>query len=466
MRFSRRTTIGALLGLTALAAILRGIGLDAGLWFDEILTLVLFARPPLEHIVTEYSSSNNHPLYSVLAHLAIGLFGEHAWSLRLPAFLFGVAAVPAVYALGRAVTDRREALLASALLTVSYHHIWFSQNARGYTALALWAMVGTWLLLKGWQSGRPAFFIGYGVISALGIYTHLTMAFMVIGHALVVVVAWASRPRDRWIVPLAFGGFAVAAVCALVLYTPMAVDVYAFFTGPSLETAAVATPSWALRETVRGLQIGLGALGAVAAAVLFVAGLSSYWREDPFVTGIFVAPGLVTGAAILALQSPVRPRFFFFLAGFAVLLVIRGATVIAGAVVRAFPRIETAHHRFATALVALIIAASSASLPYGYRYPKQDYEGAMRFVDSIATPEVPVLTAGLAVYPYREYYRRSWRPLDTAGDLRAVLLAGQEIVVVYTFPEYTDAALMRTVVDECRPLRVFPATVAGGDIVV
>jgi hypothetical protein len=40
------------------------------------------------------------------------------------------------------------------------------------------------------------------------------------------------------------------------------------------------------------------------------------------------------------------------------------------------------------------------------------------------------------------------------------------VIIVYTFPEYTDAALMRAVADTCRPMRVFPATVAGGDIVV
>ena len=44
--------------------------------------------------------------------------------------------------------------------------------------------------------------------------------------------------------------------------------------------------------------------------------------------------------------------------------------------------------------------------------------------------------------------------------------AGGEVILVYTFPEYTDAALMRAVTDSCRPMRVFPATVAGGDIVV
>lgn len=455
-----------LVALTVIAAVLRAIGLNDGLWFDEILTLVLFVRPSLERIVTEYPNSNNHPLYSVLAHFTVGAFGEHAWSLRLPAAILGVAAVPAVYALGRAVTDRRESLLAAALIAVSYHHIWFSQNARGYTALALCATGSTWLLLQGWRTGRPRFFMLYGVVAALGVYTHLTMVLMVAGHAAVVAVEgwWSAVDRRR--IMLAAAGFGVAALVSLALYAPMAAAVVAFFSGPSPQAANVATPAWAIKEMLKGLRLGLGAAGALAALILFVAGLWSFWKQDRFATGLFVVPGAATAAALVVMHSPIRPRFFFFLSGFAVLLVVRGTTAAAGAARRLLPAPSVASaNAWATAVVGLMIVASLASLPRGYRYPKQDYEGAMHFVDSVATPGQPILTAGLAVYPYREYFGRQWRAVENESDLRAYRHGG-EAILVYTFPEYTDAALMRKVADTCRPMRVFPATVAGGDIVV
>ena len=465
----RRVGAGAvvLAGLVAVAALLRAIGLNDGLWFDEILTLVLFVRPPLERIVSEYPNSNNHPLYSVLAHLSVAGFGEHPWSLRLPAALFGVACVPAVYALGRAVTDRRESLLAAALIAVSYHHIWFSQNARGYTALALCAVVCTWLLLEGWRTGRPRAFVLYGIVAALGVYTHLTMALMVAGHAVVIAAEgwWSGAGRRR--LALGFTGIAVAAVVSTALYAPMAAAVVAFFSGPAPEAANVATPAWAIRETLKGLRLGLGAIGAAGALALFAAGLWSFWRQDRFATGLFVVPGAATAAALLVLHAPIRPRFFFFLSGFAVLLVVRGTTVAAAAVGKVLPaRAAAFQTACATAVIVLMVAASLASLPRGYRYPKQDYEGAMRFVESIAAPEQQIVTAGLAVYPYREYYGRPWRPVESERDLRSQQRGGREVILVYTFPEYTDAALMRAVADTCRPMRVFPATVAGGDIVV
>ena len=119
-------------GLMLLGTVLRIIELNNGLWFDEIATLVEYVRKPLPEIVSHYSR-NNHLLYSVLAYATLNVFGEYPWTLRLPAVVFGVACIPALYALGTVVTSRLEALLAAGLLAVSYHHIWFSQNARGYT---------------------------------------------------------------------------------------------------------------------------------------------------------------------------------------------------------------------------------------------------------------------------------------------------------------------------------------------
>ena len=80
-----------LLGLTALGAVLRLHHLGSGLWFDEIKTLLDAVRPPLAEVLTNLAGDNDHPLYSVLAHLSIQAFGESAWSLRLPA---AVAAHP------------------------------------------------------------------------------------------------------------------------------------------------------------------------------------------------------------------------------------------------------------------------------------------------------------------------------------------------------------------------------------
>ena len=132
--------------LLLIASILRLYGLGNGLWIDEIVTYVNYGKMPFGEILTTYDSENLHVLFALLANACFKIFGESEWSIRLPAVFFGIGSIWAIYLLGRQVGTAREALLSAAVLTFSYHHIWFSQNARGYTALLFWTILSSWLL--------------------------------------------------------------------------------------------------------------------------------------------------------------------------------------------------------------------------------------------------------------------------------------------------------------------------------
>src|SRR5687767_7522672 len=80
--------------LTLIALAIRLPGLDTGLWWDELRTLVDSVRSPLYSIITVYPGDNQHSLFSILAHVSVRLFGESAWTVRLPAVLAGVLSVP------------------------------------------------------------------------------------------------------------------------------------------------------------------------------------------------------------------------------------------------------------------------------------------------------------------------------------------------------------------------------------
>jgi mannosyltransferase len=463
----------ALLALTALAALLRAIGSNSGLWLDEIITLVESVRHPVAQIVTVFPGNNQHTLYSVLAHGSIASFGEHPWSLRLPALVFGILSPAALYLFARELTSRSEALLSALLMAASYHGVWFSQNARGYSALAFFALVASWLLLRGLSRGRTGDIVGYGIACALGAYTHLTMTFLVLGHAVACAVR-LGLPRDRaavshWRLPML--GFALAGAFTVALYAPLLLDVRRFFLNRTPPTD-VATPAWAAKALVSGLQLGLGTtLGALAGGLLLIVGLWSYLRQSRFLAALFLLPGLFTVVAVLALRQPIFPRFFFFLAGFGIVVVVRGAMEIGARLSRQrrSDESEAPVTLVGVALVCLLAAASAASLPYDYRYPKQDFEGAMRFVDTHRRDGEPVVTAGGAIYPYLEYYRRDWPGIRSDAQMAAFRANGERVWVVYTLAEYIETGapdLMRTLRDECAVEQVFRGTVAGGNVTV
>jgi hypothetical protein len=116
-----------------------------------------------------------------------------------------------------------------------------------------------------------------------------------------------------------------------------------------------------------------------------------------------------------------------------------------------------------------MIVVSAVSLLRNYRYPKQDYGGAIEFVETRREAGEPVVTAGEIGYVYKEYYGKPWTRLESAPQLETIRDQGRRVWVLYTFPLYVERkmpVLMSAIRSECTPKQVFRGTVGGGDIVV
>lgn len=464
-------------GLALLALLIRLPGLNGGLWADEIYSTLYAFRTPFPEQLFEFHGDNKHPFYSLLAHFSLSVFGESPWSLRLPALLFGAATVGMLYELGRRITDYTESLFAALLLAVSYHHAWFSQNARGYSLLGFAAVVSTWCLIRVLRNNDRRAGAGFAVVIALGAYTHLTFVFAVFAQfivALLAVAGWPSdKPRADW--KLALGVFVGGGALALALYAPMAEPVVKFFLHKESTLKGVSSPAWAVGEAIRVLKVGLGGglLGAITSAVLGLAalvgltGLLSYWRRDRQVALLLALPVVtMLGGAFLG-RGTMYPRFFFLLAGFAVLIGVRGASLWAGAAAHLVGKKQLEGPLTLSGL-SLLALLSAASLPRNWRLPKQDYVGAMRFVDEQSGKDAIVATADMTTEIYGRYFRRSWHDVRDVATMDSLRRRG-DVWLVYTFPRYLarfDSSLASLVERDCRPPRVFAGTVGGGEVVV
>jgi mannosyltransferase len=467
----------ALIAITAVALVLRIIHLDSGPWIDEIAASDTGFRRSFLEILTTYPTDMRHPLYVVLASVMVKLFGDGAWSIRFPAMLFGAATVPALYFFARHLVSRREALLAAGLLAVSYHHVWFSQNARGYTMIAFFSIVSSTLLLNALRDRRRRDWLAFGVIAALGAFTHLTVIFTVVGQSLAtayVLLSGAPRTAEQrraaWLNALV--GFGTAAAVTVLLYLPMLDDVIRYFTQTTSQLRNVSTSSWALSEGVRVLRLGLGAgsgLGAVillgGAIVVGAGGIDLLRRHTTAVLIMFV-PALVTILGAMLGRGTMYPRFFFFLIGYVLIVVVHGAMVVGGWVSRLRPSLPV--HAVGTALVGALVLASLASLPFNYRHPKQDYAGVLRFVERSRAADDTVVAIGWpSWYVFTQHYERPWRSAATARQLGR--LRNRRIWLVYTFPrqiQMLSPDLWTVIQRDCTVRRVFPGTVGGGELVV
>ncbi|MDR4499614.1 MAG: glycosyltransferase family 39 protein [Candidatus Scalindua sp.] len=467
----RKVTIIILATILLTAFVLRIYGLNNGLWYDEILTYVDFANTPFGEIITTFHSQNNHMLYSLLTHGSFLIFGESAWALRLPAALFGVASIWAVYLLGKQVSTTRESLLSAALLTFSYHHIWFSQNARGYSGLLFWSVFTSWLFVRGLREGQSRIWLFYAVSASLGVYTNMTMLFVIIGHFIIYLLALVPYRKYLWPERSAgfYLGFCLTGLLTLQLFSLVLPQLFGNVAEEGGAVAVWRNPIWTLLEFVKGFEVGLiGAFSGVVCLFIIGIGIKSYVRENPLVIQLLFIPVIAGAVVTIGMGHHLWPRFFFFSLGFAVIVVIRGIFV-SGNIVSKLLRFEPERSGLiGTTLCVGVIIASSFSIP-GVYSPKQDFLGALSFVEKHKKPGDKVATVGMAMLPYAEYLKTDWEKAETIASLDSIRANSKRTWLIYTVPIHLQSfypEILNTINEDFKVIKQFYGTLGGGTIFV
>ncbi|WP_310572322.1 glycosyltransferase family 39 protein [Gemmatimonas sp.] len=409
--------------ITLVALALRVYHLDRDLWLDEISPILDYASLSVPQIVGSYLRSNNHLLNTLLLKGMIALFGEQAWSVRLPAVAFGVAGVPALYWCARLALSRRASLGAALLLAVSYHHLFFSQNARGYTAYLCLALLSTRALVNGLRDDRGRDWLLYVMATVLGVAALLNTAFVLAAQGFAALAAvWrvhraggAAMPLlRRVLVVLAIAGFLSAE-----LYAVAMPEVYVVISNVyKTQSTGFVLFSWEFaREVLRGVSAGFGSggvgVGALLAAVPFLlvaaAGAFAVLRRAWALALALALPGVLTLAFLLVRGLTISPRFFLLWLPLAVLTAVVAIDAGAGWIWRARPRRAVL---MGTGTVAVLAMLSAASLGRYYAIPKQPYRAALAYVERARKPDDRVVVVYLAELGMRYYGARAGAPLD------------------------------------------------------
>jgi mannosyltransferase len=185
-----------LAALTALAAILRFSTLHVqSFWFDEAVTVRL-VRGSFGHMLSSIGGSESTPpLYYALAWVWTRVFGHGEVGLRSLSALAGTLFVPVAYAAARELATRRVALVIAALATLNPLLIWYSQEARSYSLLVLFAGLSFLLFARLLREQSDRSFVLWTIASALAIATHYFAAFVVAPEALWLLLVARDRRR-------------------------------------------------------------------------------------------------------------------------------------------------------------------------------------------------------------------------------------------------------------------------------
>ena len=168
--------------------LLRLPNLNESLWYDETFS-TFNTLSSLKALVYFGVFDVHPPFYSVLMFIWIGLFGDSEISVRILPMIFGISSIVLIYVLACRTTNEKIALLAAFLLSFSPVHIWYSQEARSYSALIfflLFAVIAKLILND--AAARPVWFFIYSAAVFAGVFSHYYFSLYIFLISIIVIL--------------------------------------------------------------------------------------------------------------------------------------------------------------------------------------------------------------------------------------------------------------------------------------
>ena len=181
--------------------VVAGIGCRAythsDLWIDETLS-VNIARLPLDQMGEALRHDGHPPVYYLLLHWWMEVFGQGDAAVRSLSAVISVATLPLIWRIGNAVGGRRCALAALVLMASSPQAVRYATETRMYSLIVFLASAG-WLLLRAARR-RPTLprLAGVAVVAGLMLLTHYWSGYLLVATGtLLLWSAWRTPERRR-----------------------------------------------------------------------------------------------------------------------------------------------------------------------------------------------------------------------------------------------------------------------------
>ncbi|MFN8550076.1 MAG: glycosyltransferase family 39 protein [Candidatus Obscuribacterales bacterium] len=482
---TRRQATFVLSCIIALGLLLRCLFLNSSFWLDEITPLTFYRDSSIFGLLTTYYSTNNHLFYTLLEKMAVSVFGEQEWVVRLPSVLIGALTIPVFYLLTRLISSRWISLAAALLLAVSYQHIFFSQNARGYTAHLLFSLGATLFLLRGVKKDKVWHWVGYCLCTFLNMASIIASLSVLIAHFLMAVVASVvvqRRSGGGW--PLFWRLSSVMFLSLLMvlhLYSIIFPQAYMVVqeTYKVQSTGFTLFSAEFLNEVVRGLRISSAPLVAVAAVpglIIAFAGLKAMFRSSWLLLVGLILPEILLALYLLKLALAVSPRFFLLALPLALLVCATGLHECLRWILKRIGQ-EKLFKPLFTLSILCVMAVNIPPLMSYYRIPKQDFRSAVLYLKSKPGKIYPlsIYTAreGVAYYASRSDMRlnQDYYDVRTIPEFNEVLRQHkpEQLYLITTFPRalHLDHPELEPLIEKYWVVdKVFPGSIGDGDLTV
>ncbi len=191
----------AVLCVALLGGLIARLAATGPLWLDEALT-VNFSKLPFTEIPYALRGDGAPPLFYLVLHVWMRVFGSSTWAVRSPALVFGIATLPVVGAIARRAAPRDLGGVAAwasvAILASNPFAIRYSTETRMYSLVALLAASGVLLALRALERPIASRLVPLGLCAAALLYTHYWAMFLLMSTGIVLAArAWRRRARPE-----------------------------------------------------------------------------------------------------------------------------------------------------------------------------------------------------------------------------------------------------------------------------
>jgi mannosyltransferase len=288
--------------ITLLAAALRFYKLgEWSFWIDEIYTLnhamAHFSTPELilQHIPP---NRNWVPVSVILTAQVLKVWDIHEWSARLISTVIGILTIPILYIPVKKIFGIGLALIAMLLLAISPWHIFWSQNARFYTALMVFYSLALFVFYFAIEEDRPQYLIIFYLLFYLAMSERLIAVLLIPTIYLYLFLLWVmpvEKPpgfRTRNILILS------TPIIAFLLY-----EIYLFTaSGDFIFASDLELLAPPIDSPIRLLIILAFSIGIPIVCLGFFSGISLLLKRER--TGLFFLVSAAVPPIMIALANP------------------------------------------------------------------------------------------------------------------------------------------------------------------
>jgi uncharacterized membrane protein len=378
---------------------------------DEAFSYFFSLPAPREIIQATIELGERNPPGGFLILKAwMDLAGRSEFALRFVGLWFGVLAVALLYRLCRQLAlPVPTSMLAAGLLALSPFAVAYSQSPRAYSASLALGIASTVLAVQVLKQKRPSTWLGYVVVSSLGLYNHYTFILVLLAQNALALAGALLVPRWRQ----GLGRWFLCQAALVFLYSPWLI---------------------AARGTLLGSGQGVAPPGLLA-AVSKVLGVFAVGETLPLGNSIVLVclagALLVVGGIRLALAGPsMRPALILSLLCLAFAL---GATRLSAV---NHPKLDVRY--FITALPAFYLLLAVAALGSKGRIALRSGRGRWSWMGAV------VLTALLlpALISLGHYHgdavfskSRGWRELAATLERLSGDLTAERVRLIQNVPD-------------------------------